>query len=60
MKTNYSLKRIEQLENIMYKLYYRKQNKYNFTEKETRLQRKLFMCVISQDNKLSLQRKLFE
>lgn len=57
MKTNYSLKRIEQLENIVIKLTYRKHDKHYLTKKEANLQNKLIFCIISQNNKLSLVRK---
>lgn len=59
MKTNYSLKRIEQLEKIAIKLRYRKHDKHYLTVKESNLQNKLFMCICSQNNKLPLIRKLY-
>ena len=59
MKTNYSLKRIEQLENIVMKLHYRKGDNHYLTIKEANLQNKLFVCICSQRNKLPLVRKLY-
>lgn len=56
MKTNYSLKRIEQLEMIVLKLGYRKRNRHYLTMKEANLQNKLFVCICSQDNILSLNK----
>lgn len=59
MKTNYSLKRIEQLEMIVLKLGYRKRDRHYLTMKEANLQNKLFVCICSQDNTLPLIRKVY-
>lgn len=48
MKTNYSLKRIEQLENIIIKLHYGKGDKHYLTKKEANLQNKVFVTICSQ------------
>lgn len=57
MKTNYSLKRIEQLEMIILKLGYQKRNKHYLTIKEANLQNKIFICICSQKDKLILSAK---
>lgn len=54
MKTNYSIKRIKELEAISLHLFWRKRHKKSLTKKEVRLQNKLFMCLVSQENKIPL------
>ena len=54
MKTNYSIKRIKELEAILLHLFWRERHKRGLTKKEVRLQNKLFMCLVSQENKIPL------
>lgn len=54
MKTNYSIKRIKELEAVSLHLFWRKRYKKRLTKKEVRLQNKLFMCLVSQENKILL------
>lgn len=54
MKTNYSINRIKELEAISLHLFWRQRNKCGLSKKEVRLQNKLCICLISQENKLPL------
>lgn len=58
MKTNYSIKRIKELEAISLHLFWRERHKRGLAKKEVRLQNKLFMCLVSQENKIPLTQNL--
>lgn len=60
MKTNYSLKRIEQLSASLSRLFYRKRDKHGLTVKELTLYNKLSVCIYSQKNKLPLAKRINE
>ena len=54
MKTNYSLKRIKELDKIITRLIYRERDKKCLSEKENIFFSKLFNCICKLQNKLPL------